>query len=840
MNVKRIAAIAGGALMVGAAAAGAVSVDSNLGSFQFMSNGDPNVKVVVGSRAAASDAVAAGNIAAMLGNLAYKETPVTVLGTDSLSCGGGTDGTAACDLSNKKVTLTVTTPGVNPASAYSMSTLVEDNLDYNPDTTRSISTTFGSGTTSFVASTGPKVITKEMTPVLNPHKDLASDGKIVYSRGSGTLTKEEQKVYVFSYVTYDATTKVLTARDSKTGYEMLFADPIPVCLDTSKTSAACAEADKVHKNNVRITFLGDKWTIMDYTVSPAASATVSQVILGKEIAHKDIMRVNDAATTPDGFTIKLVDLSGFGYGASGLPRVSFQVLDKDNNVVKQLTVDESTASTTISEANNLVIKVNSVFPGAFAKEAYADVALYSNRLDLTSGQTVSSGASHGKWYTTITSSNVSSSQGISKIQLYNDIDQVKQSPPSSTLNPGESVDVIRGLAGFKLNYLGLQTVDADSLTFAVERNRNYTILLNASVNGVAGDFIRITSGRSNAFQLTKNVDTVYVMVNTANSVIANNGEVWYVDSTSGYYINNATGSTVQYVNGTGLPYHYSSTEQANIVGNMSVNSSAWINSSSSAGAVIMIPEITEDANGTTASVSTGGSGNYHWTLLYDTTLEQFVNAIGATTIDKIGYGAGMLANNNNTAPATKENGYVSYRGSTFGGVSSLSASFTYPISIAHAKFTLTTAGTSAAANEADYTLAEGDSQDIGSGYAIKVKEIMADTSVSGGGSTGGSVDTSGLRPSVENAAVVTELSPSAPLVVFDSEASDTESLIVVGGPVVNTFAQKAGVSIAAGSEPMIKVSGSKVIVAGYTAADTQAAARELVSWLSDNRDTVRG
>ncbi|MFH1107137.1 MAG: S-layer protein, partial [Candidatus Micrarchaeota archaeon] len=129
MNVKRIAAVAAGAAMLASSFAAAVQVDSGLGSFQFLTNGEPAVKVVVGSRAAASDAVAAGNIAAMLGNLAYKEQPVTVLGTDTLSCAGGTGGTgAACDLTNKKVTLTVTTPGINPASAFAMQTYVQDYL----------------------------------------------------------------------------------------------------------------------------------------------------------------------------------------------------------------------------------------------------------------------------------------------------------------------------------------------------------------------------------------------------------------------------------------------------------------------------------------------------------------------------------------------------------------------------------------------------------------------------------------------------------------------------------------------------------------------------------------
>ncbi|PIT85136.1 S-layer protein, partial [Candidatus Micrarchaeota archaeon CG10_big_fil_rev_8_21_14_0_10_59_7] len=79
--MKRIAAAAAGAAMLGAAVAGAVSVDDmGLGSFPFYSNGEPNVKIVVGTAAQPSDAVAAANIAAMVGNLAYTSKDITVLG----------------------------------------------------------------------------------------------------------------------------------------------------------------------------------------------------------------------------------------------------------------------------------------------------------------------------------------------------------------------------------------------------------------------------------------------------------------------------------------------------------------------------------------------------------------------------------------------------------------------------------------------------------------------------------------------------------------------------------------------------------------------------------------
>jgi len=858
LNVKKVAAIASGMGLLGAAFAGAVSVDSGLSSFPFFTNGEPNVKIAVGTNAAASDGVVAANIAAMIGNLAYKDQAVTVLGIDQLSCNGGAGGSGSCDLSNKKVTLTVTTPGVNPASAFSMQAYVNDNVDFNPDTTRNTTTSFSTTNTSFNSPVGPKVITKDKTPVLSPHGDLASDGKIAYSKGS-TNTKEEQRVYALAKVQYDETSKSLQAKEAKTGYEAIFTDPIPLCLDTSKSYANCADNDKVTKNNVRITFLGEKWTIMEVTASGAGA---SQVILGKEIQHKDIMRVGDSATTPDGFTVTLVDLSGFGYGANALPRVSFTITDSNDNLIKQITVDENATSTTVSEANNLVIKVNSAFPGAFAKEAYADVSLYSNKLDITHNQEVSGGDSHKNWKAMIWGASVGSSEGIARIQIFNDVDQIYKTPIATSLNPGESIDIIKGLAGFKFNYLGLEDVDYDSLTFSIQKSQTLPIateVATGNMTAVIEDFVLIQSGKSNAFQLQKNVDSVYVKLSEFNTTSGIQGTVYYYDSGTGWYITNtsATGGALNANNATALLYHYSSTESAGIqVTNNTWNGTSFNDSATAThnGTLILIPEITEDANGTTAQVSgTAASSNFHWTLQYDGTLRQFVNTIGTTTIDKIGYdslnGLGVDALPT-TAPAVaaKEPGYTSNRGGIFNAISSTSATFSYPTTVAHAKFTLTQSGISASANEADYTLSEGDSQDIGGGYSILVKEITADAAVDETvadedeemENTGTVSGVSNLKPSVSNAAVVTKLSAGSPLVVFDTEAGDTASLVVIGGPVVNSHAQRAGITVAPGSEPIVKVMGSKVYVLGYTAADTQAAGTELVRWLASNRDSVRG
>jgi hypothetical protein len=837
LSVKKIAVAAVGAAFVGSAlAVGAVSVDPNTGSFPFFANGEPNVKVVVGSRAAASDAVAAGNIAAMLGNLAYTNQAVSINGKAGLTCSGGAggSGTATCTVSNKFVELTVTTPGVNPATAFEMKTYVQDNLDYNVDTTRNTTTSFSADNVSFGSPSGPKQITNSLTAVLKPVASMPSDGSI--PNGRSLSIKQEQRVYAFGFVNYDTSAKKLRSENSKTGYEVVFSDPLPYCLDTSKNSTSCtSDSDKLFKNNVRISFLGDRWTVMSMTVSAGA---INQVILGQEVAYNPIMRVNDVATTPDGFTVKLIDLSGFGYGTGGssLPRVSFQIMDKDGKLVKQITVDESaTTGTTVTEANNLVITVNKAFPGAFALEAYADVSIYAQKLELTNNQEVSGGASHKNWKARIVNTTLGSSEAIQKIQLYNDIDQLYKSPITQALYQDESIDIIKGLPGFRLNFLGLEKVDYDTLNFAVQKDA--TLPVN-STHSAQGDFILLTSARSDAFDVgaAARKDSVYFMVKSHNATSGAPGDVFYYDSALGYYAKYGTANRTV--------YYPTSTESAIIAFNTTFNST---NNQTA----IAVPEITEDANGTQAVVANANAGNYHWNLRYDATLRQFVNTMGSTTVDKIGYDSGVLGNttvsSNQTSFASFEPGYISYRGSIFNSISSGSASISYATRIAHARFTLTGGNVGSSANSAQYKLKEGDTQDIGGGYSITINGLPSDVSGVCGAGTGGAAGSCGgadaLTTTPSSAAVVTRLNTATnSLVMLDSQAAgSSSSLIVVGGQAVNSLASGLGtVLTSASSDSVIKVDGSKLYVAGYTAAQTQDAANALVQWLSDNRDTLTG
>jgi hypothetical protein len=73
------------------------------------------------------------------------------------------------------------------------------------------------------------------------------------------------------------------------------------------------------------------------------------------------------------------------------------------------------------------------------------------------------------------------------------------------------------------------------------------------------------------------------------------------------------------------------------------------------------------------------------------------------------------------------------------------------------------------------------------------------------------------------------------LVVPEVGADLSKNLIIVGGPAVNTMSTVTAAELAAASDRyIVKKDGSKLIVAGYDAADTVAAGNALIAWLQQN------
>jgi len=853
VNVKRIAAVATGAAMLAGAFAGAVSVDeAGVSGFQFFSNGSPNVVLVVGSRAMPSDAVAAANVAAMIGNLAYTSgEAITVTGTDLLTCTGGA-------VSGATTTLKVETPGVNPALAYQIKTYVEDYMDDQADNvrgiTRTLMSTFSSQSTTNVTVGGnPKTVTKDQTTILN----VPNSGAIANPKGFNI--KEEQKVYGSAYTTYDTGAHAIKGKNARFAYEAMFTDPLPLCLDTTKTQALCAASDLLTKNRVKISFLGDTWVLVPVSGNTWTTSTdgsqVTAIAMGKEVDYKSFMVPGDSTTLPDGKKVVLTDITGIGTGTSTQTRATFQVYSADGSILDQTTLYPLDTY----DKNGVVIFPWDIVGGALGGTNYAEVSLFANRLVMNDGQKISG---QGDWVVELQTQNVSTSQGLQKITLMDTTNIYN-------LASGDSVQMIKNIPGLKMTFNGFDLVadDYDTVQFGV--NLNSSISLNSGET-LSGDFLQISSQKSNAFYQsgrsdTSGVSNVYVLLNPAstssNSNHTYNSTTVFYQNTSGVYATTGNGSVVDLSAATlatqamtnTLVYYYSSTETGTLRFMDGFNGTGSTVLSNNA-FVIAIPEGTEDSDTSSTAATNTGTSNPYWTFIYAQNNRQFVSDINSTTIgtNPFGYEANVAADAtgdflygayNNTGGvsfANVEANYVSYRGSVATSFGTSSIQLKYAKKIGHGTYVLSRADTSTTANSVQRDYSAGEIPLDDSGYKVSVVSVNSGGSAD---STIGGVDS--LAPSIETADSVVPLdTSSSPLVVLDTSplATGSGSRISFGGQLVNSVSASAlaGAEIIAGGEPIVKVVGSTIVVAGYDADGTTAAANSLIAWLEGHRTQVRG
>ncbi len=565
LNVKKIATAAAGAAMLGAAFAGAVQVDSaGLENFPFYSNGAPNLKIVVGGSAAASDAVAAANIAAMIGNLAYTSKDITVLGTDLLSCSGGTAGTTS---SSDSVSLEVTTPGVNPNVAYQMKTYIEGYLDANVTDDKTDSMT-GSLTiladSSGTSSSGGRKVT-------NSETSLAFKGTVTDAEVSKSYT-EDERYYLYAKTQYDTSSKSVKAKTPQIAYEAVFTDPVQVCTEFTPDDSVCTDTYKTSKHRMKIKLLGSDWVIfgMDNFPSDGTVNTTAQLQLGKEIQFKEFMQIGDEVSNAAGIKAKLKDISAVPTGTSQLLSSSFEIFDANGNLIDTSTLQENGEY----NQNGIVIRVFEVFAG-LGQTSYAKVSIFSDKLTLQHGSVVST--DNQNWRVNLVGGGTSFGSSLRKIQLTRQV--------VDDFSTGGSVTFLQKPQLMKLTFNGLEDVTYDSLSFNTGE-RNFPVSsTDTSTNGQS--YVRLTSTLTSPFDFgSTSSNTLYYVTDATAAGNATQGTVFYQDSTTGLFV----------------PFFGSSATSAAVTGNVSF-STAVTTLGVSTGAAIYV------YNNTGVQCTTGGWTN---------------------------------------------------------------------------------------------------------------------------------------------------------------------------------------------------------------------------------------
>ncbi len=553
VNLKKIGAIVAGATIL---ASSAVFADLMFGSTKLVDeNGAPVAKVVVGSRAAPSDAVAASLIAGKLASSTYKTQTLTALVAGTAACrAGNASATGTCSVTDKSARIQVDVPNSVTSGTWTGTNYIGDYLDRTLFDRKSHDTTYSSETDYAFPMTG-----SDTSDNANPFTDGASSNlgqseTILYRVSGGmfgpfvtsTLTdptagnsySEQQNLWVKGDNHYSKNDAQVIGRMDYLAYTIKFDGPgsrqmgIPVCTTPVDSNyAGCTSTDdRTETHKVTVKFLGEDWIISSMSNPTTTGASNSNLnsetglIAGGtvKLAKETISGlVNQGENLPSGgLKFQLDDLEAHGETTSAI----ISVLDANGNILKKDKVTPGTTKEIAVNGNKYRVHVYKVAPGYTFGAKWADMAIYQKELTLTNGQRLDQDENTNPGYRVLLGwknldpvSNSTANVGdvLRTIILYSDsVDQVSSSS-SADLKTGDFMKVVQDPIAWKLTYKGLDlaATDRSTLRFTLQTGSDKQIgatdgVLNATGTRtnctIYSPYMEVTSSDSGAvFRMTR-------------------------------------------------------------------------------------------------------------------------------------------------------------------------------------------------------------------------------------------------------------------------------------------------------------------------------------------------
>lgn len=854
LNAKRIAALAAGAALLGSAFAFANV--SYLNKDIINQNGQPVVKVVVGGNAAASDGVAAANIAATIGNMAYRSQTVTaqVQGQATCSISAGS-GAGACPVSNEKVTLEVGLPGV-VSGAYGFRTFISDWIDRDLENRReNTSSDMYQGSTAqtaapFTNKAAKRITGSDFAPLatFSPRDPFA-----------GNSYTEEQRVWLQGKTMFDDTLNAIVGASPNSAYEFEFTHDsygVTVCTtrDTSIGSDGLrgdwtdcqSPTDATDRHRVGIKFLGEDWIISSMTPpsdtcdSANTDYNGGSLKLARESAY-GIVHIGEALNTTGGsYMVKLVDIT-VPVGATNDAKASVEIRDANNVLLKEDQIAEGDTYTyTAPDGTKLRIRVYKTNPGYTLAAKWAEMAVYSREIELIDGEQVDD--NNPNWEVAVYWRNKDYSSTMNSTQcdaLRRVVVMDENNNQLVKLQKGSSYDIITEPTVFQLSYDGLTLAagDYDTVSFTVQKLTSPLRVTNATSGtpdcdayyNVSGPVLYVSSSAKDYFTIGSgdqyNAKTFYVkypvdgQTGNPDDQVFRYPFVMYkpTGAQCWYMIDADARSDVTYDPGD---------EQQDMVFSMN----ALANASPTFGYVNITEAAGEDGADEEDNIwfrlNLTASSNSDYEFLPD---------------DKAYY-LGVLTSDADDRPYSEQDElYITERGSIFSSIDKDQVSMKIAKKVAEAQYYLKTSGTSSASASQVGPLGEGETASLAGGAWVKVLSITETVGACTAAGSTCTVDQAGVSAVLSTGgASLTAVTPyhiDTPLVVLDS-SNPTGPLVSVGGPEVNmvtkTALQGASITWAPGTKVKQAV-GDVIVIAGYTAAETQEAANELINELKAQR-----
>jgi len=874
LNVKRIAALAAGAAILGAtlASAGAVTYSNT----QIISaEGAPQAKIVVGEKAAASDGVAAANIAALIGNLAFKSQDITatVSGTANIGCTvtGGT-GAGTCAVSNEKVTLEVTVPGT-VGGVYPFNTYINDWVDKKLENRLKGTADDVYNTTldlsPFATDVGVASTTYAVRKVTSTDFPALQSPTVTDPYANKQYT-EYQSLWFQAHAEYSSnpTAKKLAATSPRGAYQIEFVHdqagvPVGTCdatvlsnLGTDYQDNAsyrgdynlCADQDKTDRHRVHIGFLGDTYIISQMTApddcdleTALAECEGGSINLAKESAY-GIVHVGENLTA-GAYMLKLQDIEAPMYGQTQAA-ASIAIYDSTGTLLKEDKYYPSTSSYTWTapDGSKVRIKVYKTNPGYYAYAKWAEMAVYSSEFTLTDATELN--ADNDNWQVKLIWRNKDptyaskDADALRKIILYDNF-----ADPSRIMGSGDTYDYVTTPVAYQVEFGGitLGSADYDTLSLAIDyyNTAQFPVQTNFTAPCSATSSIELTNG---------NLLRVQSLVKDAFQISSDDGD--FLANKFYYFMGNETdfgspagiaeGDIIFQKAGGNCYFFTTSASVAYLGGDGTVDDSpVWYDDHVEVGDYNTSYINFREA----ASTSSGITDQWQIPIYRDTDHKDKFQLTSTTTaqITYIGVeGDDYVDADLAIGETTVEPGYYSERGSQFVGISPYGVSINRAKRLGELKFYVKSKGTNTTTGTTVGPLGEGESANVGGGVTIKVDSITETVGTCTAGPNAQCTVTGkeGLTatPSVAKAGVRVALNPSAQkLVVLDKDADKSATLIVVGGNLVNTVAaevmQTTTINLATDKVVVRAVGTNRILVAGYTGADTLTAADQFIAAL---------
>ncbi len=475
LKAKKIAAVVAGAALlgVGLAFAGPVTFQN----VPIISNsGQPVVQIVVGATAQPSDGVAAANIAAAIGNLAFTSVPVTasVSATQAQSVLHVAVNNPHYALSNAQVWLNESgVVGGGTSTSYPFYALIGSVLNRailqsSLINTKNLttSTTYGYPVGTSLQSSTPISPYSAVSSVPSQTVSGATNGggvqfsafrkssvdnvlRIDSSELPALLSNsgsygENEYLWLTGFPVYDQASgyKTFALVGAGGAYQVTFNKPIPQYTGSGS-----------NLNNAQISLLGQTWTILNYShsgvnnVGSTAVAFGGSLQLAQSLGNMTTVYVGHNLTSGP-FTVQLQDLGQAN--ANSLYPAIIQVYYNGAATNQSVIIPGSKAQQFNVSGHNLYVKVNNTAAGLYGYQKWAKMQLYSNVFNLTSGHVWNSSYDNG-WEAEIAWTNSTSSSGtlpnaVAQIIAYN------VSP--TTLVSGQSLNFITKPAEYKLTFVG--------------------------------------------------------------------------------------------------------------------------------------------------------------------------------------------------------------------------------------------------------------------------------------------------------------------------------------------------------------------------------------------------